>query len=167
MSTFYFLRDKRPIRFCIFFSPNQWMQEVQKLSARFVCPLIIEQTRCFHLIFSRDNAAHRTIQGLGAIKHLNEKYVVARNYYVIITVDDKIEDRTQLVSKNLYNFLGLGQMINELIKHDLLREYDSLKRCRLMASQPTLIRLISLITSPTECSIIMVYNFFILNSSKD
>jgi len=166
MSTFYFLQDKRPIRLCIFFSPNQWMQEVQKLSARFVCPLIIEQT-CFHLIFSCDNAAHRTIQGLEAIKHLNEKYVVARNYYVIITVDDKVEDRTQLVSKNLYNFLGLGQMINELIKHDLLRKYDSLKRRWLMASQPTLIRLISLIASPTECSIIMVHNFFILNSLKN
>jgi len=58
VSTFYFLRNKRPTRLCIFFSPNQWMQEVQKLSARFVCPLIIEQTSCFHLIFSRDNAAH-------------------------------------------------------------------------------------------------------------
>lgn len=61
-----FLRDKRPIRFQIFFSPTKSVdsQEVQKLSARFVCHRIIEQTgttRYSHLTFLRDNVCDSRI----------------------------------------------------------------------------------------------------------
>lgn len=53
-------------RLRVFFSPTESVdvQEVQKLSPRFVCRRIIEQTgtiRCSRLTFSRDNAPRRTI----------------------------------------------------------------------------------------------------------
>lgn len=47
-------------------------------------------TRCLYHTFVRDNVTRRMIEGLKAMKNLNEKYVV---HEIVIAINEGVKDR--------------------------------------------------------------------------
>lgn len=91
-------RDSR-----IFFNPNGISKTYRRFRsyrrALFVAPHYRTDgidTLSQLYFFSRDNADHRTIQGLAAIQRSNEKYVAARNHCTTLSpLNESEETRTR------------------------------------------------------------------------